>query len=326
MKFWFVPLIFLSFLTNGQELDLELGRSISYYLEHENSIGSERVDNKSNHLLAGDMAQPITFTRTSGEFEPKPQVQYFFTKSDSVVQKIFYEWDKQNFFKSSYELTEKDIEDDMTLERFIEKYQDLKNELKSAFGESTSKGSLEPISNIDYLKVDARDDWKSDSISANIYMVFSNQFKVMGNMKITPTHRIRVTIQKAQKDVVGNISEHFKTVFKADEKQQSIAEQYVKYVIDKKYKKSWKLISPNLKEKIDFNTYELNISRIDELLKDQSDTIELLNSQPNIVGENVFYTYTLSFVNSNTDAPKVLLFVTFKAGEYFVEDFTPRKF
>ena len=325
MKFWFVPLIFFPILANGQELHLNLGRTFKFYMELESSLGSQRIDNKANHLLADDMAQPVTFLRTTGEFDPKPQVQYFFTRSDSVIQRISYEWDKQNFLEPDYEITEKDVESDSVLKRYVEKYKDLKNELKFVLGESSTRGSLAPVKNIDYLEVDIRDDWELDSLKVSMYMTFSNQFKAVGNMRITPTHRIRVTIQKTQKNVDGNLAEHFKKVFKADERQQEIAEKYVNYVVGKKYKKSWNLISPNIKEKIDFETYKLNVSRIEELLKDQSNVIKLINSRPNIIGKDVFYTYTFDFVNTEPSESKVLLFVTFKAGEYLVVDFTPRK-
>jgi hypothetical protein len=321
-----VSLIIVAFTVSafGQTLNFNMGRPFSEFRKLELDLHSQFRATTSEHMLAADMAQPIKYLRISDKFDPKPVVGYFFKASDSTVQEISYEWDKQNFRERNYQMTDKDVETEESLNRFVAKYNELKNEIRILLGDSKSEGSLEPKTGLNYLHVDMRDSWENDSISVLMYISFSNKYEARGNVTITPTHRIRVYV-KAKRDIHVDPSDQLKAVFKADEMQQKVAEKYIALVLSKKFKESWELISPDVKSKATFEAYLKVLEQVDGFRGDFKDKTELALSGPAFFNNEVYYTYSFKFNADTNSPPSVLLDVTFKVGESLITGFRPKK-
>jgi hypothetical protein len=314
----------ITFSTFGQTLNFDIGRPFSEFRKLEVDLSSKFQKSTSTHMLAADMAQPIGYLRVSDNFEPKPIVQYFFKKADSTVQEILYEWDKQNFNERNYQMTAKDIESRERFELFIQKYRELKNEITKQFGDSRSEGSLDPKSELSYLEVRKKDSWDNDSISVVMYITFTNQYEVRGSMTLPPAHRIRVYV-KTKNDTHGNPSDHLKTAFKVDEKQQKIAEKYIDLLLTGKTKDSWELISPDIKSRTTYENYVKAVEPIERLKTEFGRDIELALSGPKFFNSETYYTYSFKFSADKSSPPKVFLDVTFKIGEEFISGFQPKK-
>jgi hypothetical protein len=312
-------------LTFGQTLDFRIGRPFKEFRTFENKLGSRLQENKSTHMLTADMAQPISYLRAIDNFFPQPIIRYFFKSADSTVQKIEYEWDKQNFRERSYQLTDKDFESDENFRDFVRKYEDLRSEITNKFGVGKTEGSFEPKPGVNYKEVQIRDTWDNDSLSILMYMTFINRYEVHGSMKFPPAHRIRVYINSKNSVNNTDISSQLKTVFKVDENQQKTAEKYINLLLTGKFKDSWKLISPDVKTKTTYEDYLKAVEPIEKLKNDFGKEIELAQSVPKFFNNEAYYSYSFKFKSDKSSPPTVFLDVTFKLSGEFIIGFQPKK-
>lgn len=322
--FIIISIYLLSLNSYGQAIKLNLGQAFNDYKDFELRLNSSILEEKSLHMLSQEMAQPIKFLRVNDSFNPKLIVQYFFKKTDSTVQEVLYEWDKVNFNPSDYKTTENDVESNERFDEFVHKYTSLRNEITTVLGNSTAEGSLKSKADLPYLDMTMKDSWENDSLSVLMYVTFSNHYEVIGNMTITPTHKIRVYVSSKNK-VHGELSEQLKTVFKVDEKQQKIAEKYISLLVAEKYKDSWRLISPLVKSKTTYNSYLQAVKTIEGFKSEFGNNTELNLSGPKFINNGVYYFYSFKFSNDKSNPPSVFLDVTFKLGDEQIIGFQPKK-
>lgn len=276
-------------LTFGQTLNFGIGRPFKEFRTSENKLNSQFQENKSTHMLSADMAQPISYLRTGDNFDPQPIIRYFFKSADSTVQKIEYEWDKQNFRERNYQLSDKDFESEERFNAFVKKY-----------GEN-------------------------DSLSVLMYMTFINRYEDNGSVKFPPAHRIRVHVNSKNGNNNADISSQLKAAFKVDEKQQRTAEKYINLLLTGKLKKSWKLISPDVKTKTTYEDYLKAVEPIEKLKNDFGKEIELALSGPKFFNGETYYSYSFKFKSDKNTPPTVFLDVTFKLSGELIIGFQPKK-
>lgn len=318
--------LLLAFTSNAQmKINFDLFSSFENYKSTEERLGSIEIERKSEYLLSPDLAQPIAYVRPSENFKPQLVVRYFFSKKDSLVQKIEYEWDKQNFRISNYKVTCKDAEDQKKFNDFVEKYTELKNLVTKQFGNGRSEGSLEPRKGVEYLESVTSDSWENDSLSIIMYMTFSNRCDENGTVKYLPAHRIRLYVN-SKKTSGADLSNQLKTTFKADSNQQRAAEEYLNLLVNRKYGKSWEFISPSVKATTTYESYLKVVNTIADIPEDYGDKLQLLFSGPKFMNGNVFYSYSYKFFNDQKNPPSIVLDVLFKVGENKIVGFAPRKY
>jgi hypothetical protein len=326
MKIKFTLLLLITTtLIFGQTLNFEIGRPFKEFRTLENELSSRFQENKSTHMLPADMAQPISYLRTVDNFDPKPIIRYFFKSSDSTVQKIEYEWDKQNFRERNYQLTDKDFEAEERFKAFVKKYEDLRLEITNKFGVSKVEGSFEPKSGVNYRDVQIQNTWDNDSLSILMYMTFVNRYEDNGSIKFLPAHRIRVYVSSKNGGNNSDISSLLKKAFKVDAKQQKTAEKYIGLLLIGRIKESWKLISPDIKAKTTYEDYLKWVEPIEKLKSDFGKEIELALSGPKFFNNETYYSYSFKFKSDKSSPPTVFLDVTFKLSGDFIMGFQPKK-
>lgn len=312
-------------LTFGQTLNFGIGRPFKEFRTSENKLNSQFQENKSTHMLSADMAQPISYLRTGDNFDPQPIIRYFFKSADSTVQKIEYEWDKQNFRERNYQLSDKDFESEERFNAFVKKYEELRTEITNKLGVGKVQGSFDPKPGVNYKEVQIRDTWENDSLTVLMYMNFINRYEDNGSVKFPPAHRIRVYVNSKNGNNNADISSQLKAAFKVDEKQQRTAEKYINLLLTGKLKESWKLISPDVKTKTTYEDYLKAVEPIEELKNDFGKEIELALSGPKFFNGETYYSYSFKFKSDKNTPPTVFLDVTFKLSGELIIGFQPKK-
>ena len=319
-----IILLITTTLTFGQTLNFGIGRPFKEFRTLENKLTSQFRENKSTHTLPADMAQPISYLRTNDTFDPQPIIRYFFKSADSTVQKIEYEWDKQNFRERNYQLSDKDFEGEERFKAFVKKYEDLRTEITNKYGDSKGEGSFEPKQGVNYKEVKIQDTWHTDSLSIIMYMTFINRYEDNGSIKFPPAHRIRVYLTSNGGNN-ADISSQLKTAFKVDEKQQQTAERYINLLLTGKFKESWKLISPEVKSKTTYENYLKAVEPVEKLKNDFGKEVELALSRPKFGNGETYYSYSFKFKSDKSSPPTIFLDVTFKPSGELVMGFQPKK-
>jgi hypothetical protein len=304
----------------SQTIELILGRHLHEYIGFEERIGSEIMEYDTKYMLAPSLAQPIIFSRSTDEFLIKPIVKYYFTKEDSIVQQIFYEWDAVNSIENYLTYHEGDLLDESSLDAFVQKYHELKSEVVNILGEGTSTGKTIKNQRLELLSSNLKDNWTTDSISIEMYVTFSNVFEEKGNGKVMPTHRIRVQVRSKDYQEL-DLSSAFKEIFKMDDKQGEVAEEFMDLLIKGKYKASWKLVSPQIQSKISYSVYLKEVQVVEQLKKQYGDEVELAVRGPNFTQEGVVFMYSFKFKDDEFSPPRILMDVYFKMGENRVYGF-----
>ena len=97
MKKTLIAIILFSNSLIGQEFVFDIHNvSLNECLKLEESLGSERLENTSNHVSFSGDAQPIKYLRKE-MIIPDLTVFYYFKEADSTMSSILYEWDISNF-------------------------------------------------------------------------------------------------------------------------------------------------------------------------------------------------------------------------------------
>ena len=147
-------------------------------------------DDGKTHIGKPDSAQPLIFRRKQKDI-PDLLVYYTFTKKDSLVSEVLYEWDVSNFEKNSNNPKPTAFNKAM-----IAKYNELENYITSKYGKGTTEGSLENLAAIDTddgLK--EKDIWQpNDSLKLKMYISVSNYYNKRGIVTSPTTHIIRLYV------------------------------------------------------------------------------------------------------------------------------------
>lgn len=83
----------------AQEIITEIqAKKVSYFIDIENKLKSELFDTNQTYMSMDDSAQPIIYRRKEKNI-PDLLVHYSFSKKDSIMNNVLYEWDTSNFEK-----------------------------------------------------------------------------------------------------------------------------------------------------------------------------------------------------------------------------------
>jgi len=201
-KLLFTPgLILIGSYTYSQPLELDTHhKKLADFLQLENSLGSLRLEDKSDHISEAGVAQPVEFRRKEKGI-PDLLVYYFYFKKDSALDYILYEWDDENFNgrQENAQLSS------TAINAFINKYKDLYSQVAQRFGKSDSTGSLTDLSKIKTGEFNREDIWKpDDSTKLDLYIVLSSKYEKNGPVTINPTYHIRLYINNLSKGGEGS--------------------------------------------------------------------------------------------------------------------------
>jgi hypothetical protein len=181
------------FAQNDIYTDIQ-GKKVSYFVALEQKNRSPRFHNDETYIsLNQDLAQPIIYRRKQ-QVIPDLLVFYTFSKTDSLIEHILYEWDIRNFEKDE---PKKSLEHDVLL---IKKYSELLNAMTKQYGKSATEGSLTDLSQIEKEDGLARsDNWEpNDSVGIQLYTYISN-YEEKGSPEIRHSHRIRLYLYNLKK-------------------------------------------------------------------------------------------------------------------------------
>jgi hypothetical protein len=163
-------------------------KKLAAFLSLEHSLGSVRLENKSNYISLPGVAQPVKFGRKEEDI-PDLVVYYFYYTNDSSIDYILYEWDAENV--KGYQDTAK--KSPKEINAFIAKYNGLFHQISQTFGKSESSGSLTDLSKIETGDFSKEDVWKpDDSTKIDLSLVLSSKYEVRGPTTSIATYRIRL--------------------------------------------------------------------------------------------------------------------------------------
>lgn len=203
-------------LTFSQEISTEIqGKKIDYFIRIEENLKSEIFDSGQTYLSMDDSAQPFIYKRKEKNI-PDLLVQYSFSKKDSIINEVLYEWDVYNFEKQDNNQKSENFEKSL-----IEKYNNLKKTITNKFGLPEIKNNYSNLAQYKQkLFFEENSNWKpNDSTEIVMYATVSNYYEKNGAITINPTHRIRLYIKNIKKKVEPKLDE--KTVFISNQNFES---------------------------------------------------------------------------------------------------------
>ncbi|WP_417369008.1 hypothetical protein [Flavobacterium beibuense] len=179
----------------AQEPNIETeikNKKADYYISFEQKIKSEPYESNTNFITP--YAQPLIFKRKEKDI-PDLLVYYYFTKNDSIVKKILYEWDVNNF-----EDEENNPKPQSFQKKMIKKYNSILSTITSKYGESTSTGSLDDLSQAATENgIKKSDEWNTNDTEAELYITLSNYYNKEGIITTPTTHKIRYYLKETAK-------------------------------------------------------------------------------------------------------------------------------
>lgn len=158
----------------GQIVQPELiGQKMAVAIKQENRLKSKIYKGGGDILTPKDMAFPVRYIRQEKSI-PDLIVQYTFSKNDSVIHNIEYEWDVKNFDESDHVV--KPISFDKAL---IERYNSLLAYFTKKYGPGSAKGDLTDLTRIDSLGGLTRTDkWNANGqVDVLMYTAISNYYQ-----------------------------------------------------------------------------------------------------------------------------------------------------
>lgn len=204
-KIIFLALVVFQFnQTFSQEILTEIqGKKIDYFVSFENKLNSELFDTNQTYIAMDDSAQPFIYKRKEKNI-PDLLVEYSFSKKDSTINQVLYEWDVYNFEKNDNNVKSEEFN-----KALIDKYKALLKTLTNKYGKSKVEGNLDDIKEIESIKgLNRKDIWKpNDSLEIEMYTAISNYFKKEGSVTRNPTHRIRLYVKNIKKKVEPKLDE-----------------------------------------------------------------------------------------------------------------------
>jgi len=180
----------ISAFAYSQTVELQIHKKkISDFINIEQNLQSEKLENNTNYILPRGIAQPILFKRKQLNL-PDLIVSYFYFEKDSSISSILYEWDDKTVNGQNPNKTSTEINN------LINHYTNLFDQVSKTFGKSKSTGNLKDLSKIETGDFEKTDLWNSnDSTEAELYMILSSKYEKRGNTTTYPAYRIRLEIK-----------------------------------------------------------------------------------------------------------------------------------
>lgn len=195
-------------ITFSQEISTEIhGKKIDYFIKIEKKLKSELFDSGQTYLSMDGSAQPIIYKRKEKNI-PDLLVQYSFSKKDSIINEVLYEWDVYNFEKR-----DNNQKSEKSEKSLIEKYNNLKKTITNKLGQPETKNNYSNLAKYKQkLFFEENSNWRpNDSTEIVMYATVSNYYEKNGAVTINPTHKIRLYIKNIKKKVEPKLDE--KNVF-----------------------------------------------------------------------------------------------------------------
>jgi hypothetical protein len=205
---------------------------IQYFIKFEKELGSKSVELDGNYITPSkyNLAQPLIFQRTEGDFYPFLRIKYHFSLPDSIVRLIDYDWDVLNYIDiSNYNnIKNSKGEPEKRINDYNKKYENLKNELTQKIGKSKQSESDLKFTKAGEEKYCNRDDnWETKDYSISLNLIFTSDSSSLGTSRI----RARVDWNSSP-----NLS-------KPDNQEQSkIAKDFITSIMNENYDKAWSFV------------------------------------------------------------------------------------
>ena len=291
-------IFFQSYQTFAQEIITEIqGKKVDYFLKVEKKLNSELFNTNQTYLSMDDSAQPIIYKRKEKEI-PDLLVQYSFSKKDSIINEVLYEWDVYNFEKN-----ENNVKSEKFNKALIEKYNNLLKTLRNKYGESKVEGSLENLKEIDSNKgLNRKDTWKpNDSLEIVMYTAISNYYKKEGFVTKNPTHRIRLYVKNIKKKIEP----------KLDEKAILISNANFENFISKLKESNFAEAKLSLSAIVMQNVTENQLMELRKMIDFDTKLVQYFKGfQMTLTGEN-YLMVQYKYENEQSEAPKSIIKVIF---------------
>lgn len=280
-------------------------KHISYFESLERSLGSEPYAYRSR--LMTPLSQPVCFVRTDKSFRPRPLVSYLYSRNDSIVREIQVEIDSLNFLPQTYDARHSYQERDERKDEYMQVYDSIVAELSTRLGPCTKR---EPLFQRDNMGRgwfwNRGDDWESDSMNVELYLVFSDNNNTHGEYRIRFYCRWKYDANPGLASLTSN--------FKGKEEQQRTAQKYLDLLLKKKYKASWALLDDELKALVSYETYVERVSPMANDAKKQGRKVELyMTSLMQDMTGGARPTYVFKYSSDKSSPPERTITVTFKS-------------
>ena len=175
----------------GQDLHFDLSKiTLADLVEQETKLGSEPITIIGN-VLGEHSGNTLKFRRAQDQL-PDLVVRYRFSKNDSILRSIQYEWDAST--TDTGESQPKSVEYQGLL---IGKFHQLEENLLQQFGPAVVKGDLTGWQETEEKGgVSQVNTWNlEDGTDIRLMIAISNFYRKRGMITTVPTHRIRLTVR-----------------------------------------------------------------------------------------------------------------------------------
>lgn len=123
---------------------------------------------------------PLVFDRTNDKFDPKCNVEYYYSTKDSVVNAIVYDWNIMNVVKNLKKDGDK-IEKQLGRKaEYLSQYNDIRSQLIAKYGEPSSTENIDENSDPLFVKTE----WHLPNQDLILTFMFSTKLKAIGPFKI----------------------------------------------------------------------------------------------------------------------------------------------
>lgn len=135
--------------------------------------------------------QQTQFIFKSSEPVLPPLAVKYLLDQKHLLNQITYLWDSNYFNGNSFQLSDEHLQKSM-----IDKYDSLINELYLKFGNYTTMGAMEPLSQIDALfGLYRTDTWETDSLKINSFIQLCNYTKTTATETAFPICKIEIIFE-----------------------------------------------------------------------------------------------------------------------------------
>lgn len=189
------PFILTAIPVSAQTIELNIHqKKMAYFLNIEKTLGSEKVETDTRYYNADGEAHVILYKRKQINL-PDLVITYFYEPKDSGISSIQYEWSDKSANESNAKKSPGEIAS------FINKYNELYEQISKVSGAGKSKGDISDLSTIETGHFRKEDSWSpNDSTQIEMYMVLSSKYEKKGISTTVPTYRIRLNISNRKKD------------------------------------------------------------------------------------------------------------------------------
>ena len=256
-KLFILGILLVTIPTIGQEFIFDIhSTNLLECLSQEQNLSGERIEPSSRHASFNGEAQPIKFLRQE-EVIPDLTVFYFFKELDSIMTYILYEWDLSNFEKK-----DNNQQTEAFQNAIIEKYQALKKEISSDYGEPKTESNYSNIAKLDPDNLfEESSIWSpNDSLEIYLYSTASNYYEKRNSLIINPVHRIRLYVRNTSKEKENAAPKLDEVRIKELEK---ITTEYLAQLKAKKFDKSKNYLAEFIKEAITEDQLNMLVEIID---------------------------------------------------------------